>query len=71
MALNMDWRSMLPYSPAPDWLAGRCAAPPSEVSVMTSMGELLSMASIIPKAAFDPMNKPWPMIAAGFPAARP
>ena len=69
--LNMDWRSMLPYSPEPDWLAGRWAAPPSEVSVITSIGELLSMASMIPKVAFEPMNSPWPMIAAGFPAARP
>ena len=58
MDLKMDCRSMLPYSPAPDWLAGRWAAPPSDVSVITNMGELLSMASMMPNVALEPMNSP-------------
>ena len=45
IALKIVGRSMLPYSPAPDWLAAWKATPPSEVSVSTSMGELLSIAS--------------------------
>ena len=64
-------RSTLPYSPAPDWLAGCWAEPPSEVSVSTSMGVLLRKASMMPKAALEPMNKPCPMMAAGLPVARP
>ena len=71
MERKMLWRSTLPYSPAPDWLAGCCAEPPSDVSVSTSMGVLLRKASIMPKAAFEPMNRPWPMMAAGLPVARP
>ena len=35
------------------------------------MGELLSIASIIPKLALEPMNSPCPMTTAGFPVARP
>ena len=62
---------MLPYSPAPDWLAGRCAEPPSDVSVSTSIGDELSIASIIPKEALEPMNSPCPMTTAGLPVARP
>src|SRR5918996_3036137 len=71
MDLNMVGRSMLPYSPAPDWLAGCWAEPPSEVSVSTSMGELLSIASMMPKLALEPMNSPCPMTTAGLPVARP
>ena len=67
---KMLCRSMLPYSPAPDWFAGCCPTPPSDVSVSTSMGLLLSMASMIPKAALEPMKSPWPMMTAGFPVAR-
>ena len=71
MDLKMFGRSMLPYSPAPDWLAGRWADPPSEVSVSTSIGELLSMASMIPKEALEPMNRPCPITTAGLPVALP
>ena len=69
--LMMAGRSMLPYSPAPDWLAGCWAEPPSEVSVSTSIGELLSIASIMPKLALEPINSPWPITTAGLPVARP
>ena len=58
MDLNMLGRSMLPYSPDPDWLAACMPTPPSEVSVRISMGELLSIASMIPKEALEPMNRP-------------
>ena len=71
IALKIVGRSMLPYSPAPDWLAAWKATPPSEVSVSTSMGELLSIASMMPNEALEPMNSPWPMMAAGFPVALP
>ena len=64
-------RSMLPYSPDPDWLAGCWAMSPSEVSVRTTMGELLSWASMMPKDAFEPIKRPWPMTTAGRPVARP
>ena len=67
---KMLCRSMLPYSPAPDWFAGCCPTPPSDVSVSTSIGLLLSIASMMPNDAFDPMNSPCPMITAGFPVAR-
>ena len=71
MVLKMAVMSMLPYSPAADWLAGCMATPPSEVSVITTMGELLSMASIMPKEALEAMKSPWPMMTAGFPVALP
>ena len=71
IARKMAGRSMLPYSPAPDWFAGCCADPPSEVSVTTSIGELLSIASMMPKLALEPMNSPCPITAAGLPVARP
>ena len=51
-------RSMLPYSPDPDWFAGCWAMSPSEVSVSTTMGELLSWASMMPKDAFEPIKRP-------------
>ena len=71
IALKMAGRSMLPYSPAPDWFDGCCARSPSDVSVSTTIGELLRNDSMMPNVAFDPMNSPCPMITAGRPVMRP
>ena len=71
IALKIAGRSTLPYSPAPDWFDGCCASSASDVSVSTSIGELLRNDSMIPNVAFDPMNSPCPMITAGRPVMRP
>ena len=72
MDLKMLGRSMLPYSPAPDWLAGRWAAPAVGGVGQHQHGRAAEHGFHNSEGGrLEPMNSPCPITTAGLPVARP